>query len=375
MKRILLLLFLYFILFDVQKLYACEHKVFAPSTYYSMADGDLNSNIWSTTAHVGPNCGCDPDGNDDCSIDAGTTVYIKHNVTSNCATLTLGANVNINILNGGTFSLSGNGTLTGTGNVTLESGAVLAIGGDLNLNGGGGVSLNGGTVNVYGDLIANGSGELCGPAGIINVQGSVDAGAVCGTFGGVLPVTFTKFYIKQRDNIEELFWQTASEQNNRVFEIERSIDGIGFEKIGEHKSKAGPTGNSSILLDYLYEDSKPISGYSYYRLKQIDLDNKFKYSKVISVVFEESKNISFVVYPNPSKEEFFVDFKGIENNHEISVNIIDMNGKSIYKTVVYPESLTEGSFKIIPDVALASGKYLVRMQIEGVTHTVKMVVE
>lgn len=375
MNKLLLVTFFYFLSLNGFRLTACEHKVFAPSSYYSMADGDLNSNIWSTTAHVGPNCGCDPDGNNDCTIDAGTTVYIKHNVTSNCVTLTLGSNVNIHILNGGSFTLSGNGTLTGTGNVTLESGAVLAIGGDLNLNGGGGVDLNGGTVNVYGDLVANGSGELCGASGNINVIGSVDAGAVCGTFGGVLPVAFIKFIATRKENSELLEWQTASEQNNNLFEVQRGIDGVNFEKIGEHSSKADHQGNSNSILDYVYEDTKPINGFSYYRLKQIDYNNQYKYSSIVSVNFETSNEVSFVVYPNPNKEEFSIDFNGLENNHEIALSLIDMNGKILYNTKIYPESISNNSFKIVPDVALPNGKYVVKLNIEGVSHTLKMVVE
>lgn len=375
MKIFLRLTFFLIAFFWISSSFACKHLVFAPSTYYSMADGDLNSNIWSTTAHTGPNCGCDPDGNNDCTIDAGTTVYIKHNVTSNCVTLTLGSNVNINILNGGSFTLSGNGTLTGTGNVSLESGAVLAVGGNLNLNGGGGVDLNGGTVNVYGNLIANGSGDLCGPSGNINVGGSVDPDAVCAGFGGVLPVTFTKFTVVQKDQSELLEWQTASEQNNNLFEIQRSIDGTNFEKIGEHQSKADNQGNSNALLDYVYLDSKPVNGFSYYRLKQIDYNNQYKYSQIVSVNFETANNVSFVIYPNPNKGEFSVDFKGIENNHEISVTLVDLTGRILYVTDVYPKSIINGSFKISPDIYLPSGKYIVRLNIEGISHSVKMLVE
>ncbi|MFY8185591.1 MAG: hypothetical protein ACOVLD_05935 [Bacteroidia bacterium] len=52
-----------------------------------------------------------------------------------------------------------------------------------------------------------------------------------------------------------------------------------------------------------------------------------------------------------------------------------MTGKSVLKTIVYPENISNNSFKILPDVVLPDGKYAVRMQIEGVTHTVKMIVE
>ena len=369
MNRFLHIIFFSISVFFVDYVLACEHKVFAPTTYYSRQDGDWATNgTWSTVSHAGASCTCNPG----CSPAANSTIRIAHVVTSSCATLELASNVTLIVESGGSFTLNGGGSLTGTGTLTIDPGGLMTVNGNVTLSGAGSTSING-TLNVYGTITdLNGGNSVCG-TGTINVTTPPGAGTVCGTV--VLPVTFTKFYIEQKDKSEELYWQTASEQNNRVFEIERSVGGIEFEKIGEHRSKADNQGNSNSLLDYVYEDSNPISGFSYYRLKQIDYNNNFKYSNIVSVDFEISKQISFIVIPNPNKGEFSVDFKGIENNHEIIVTLVDMNGKIIYETIVYPENISNSSFKIIPDVALPSGKYLVRMKIEGVSHTVKMIVE
>jgi len=369
MKRLLPFVLFFISFMAVESSIACEHKVVAPVTYYSRQDGDWNTaGTWSTTSHAGASCGCTPG----CSPAANSTIRIAHIVTASCAPLNLGSNVDLIITGTGSFTLTGGGSLTGGGTFSIASGGTMTVTGNVSLSGASTGTVNG-TLNVFGNFTdTNGGNSTCG-TGNINITGTITGATICGTV--VLPVTFTKFYAKQKDKTEELFWQTASEQNNRVFEIERSISGIEFEKIGEHKSKADNQGNSNSLLDYVYEDSNPINGFSYYRLKQVDYNNNFKYSNVVSVNFEVSNNISFVVYPNPNKGEFSVDFKGIENNHEISVNLIDMNGKSVYKTIIYPQNLTGSSFKITPDVELPSGKYLVRMQIEGVTHTVKMLVE
>jgi len=169
-------------------------------------------------------------------------------------------------------------------------------------------------------------------------------------------------------------WSTLSEINNDRFELERSSDALVFEKIGEVKSKS-TNGNSTSELLYDFVDAKPTGTFIYYRLHQIDFDGKDKYSPTISVFMELKRNINFVVIPNPNKGEFIVDFSGIENNHEISVNLVDMSGKIIYETIIYPESVSNDGFKIVPNVALPSGKYLVRIKIEGIAHTVKMIVE
>jgi len=369
MKKLLPIVLFLISFFAVESSIACVHKVFAPTTYYSRQNGDWNTvGTWSTVSHAGASCGCTPG----CTPGANSTIRIAHVVTSNCATLSLGSNVDLIITAAGNFTLNGGGSLTGTGGLTINPGGLMTVNGNVNLTGAGSIGVNG-TLNVFGNFTdANGGNSTCG-TGNINIAGTISGGSICGTV--VLPVTFTKFYVHQKDKTEELYWQTASEQNNRAFEIERSKDGVEFEKIGEHPSKADNQGNSNSLLDYIYEDAKPLSGFSYYRLKQVDYNSNFKYSNIVSVNFETSTNISFIVYPNPNKGQFSVDFKGIENNHEISVNLIDMNGKSLYSTIIYPESINGNSFKINPDFALPNGKYLVRMQIEGVSHTVKMLVE
>lgn len=369
MKKLLHIISFFLSLLCFKDANACEHKVVAPVTYYSRQNGDWNTaGTWSTTSHAGASCGCTPG----CSPAANSTILIADVVTASCAPLSLGSNVDLIITGTGNFALAGGGSLTGEGTFSIAVGGTMSVTGNVTLNGASNGTVNG-TLNVFGNFTdSNGGNSTCG-TGNINITGAITGASICGTV--VLPVTFTKFYARQKDKTEELFWQTASEQNNRLFEIERSTDGIEFKKIGEHKSKADNQGNSNSLLDYVYEDDKPLNGFSYYRLKQIDYNSKFKYSNIVSVNFEDSNNISFIVYPNPNKGEFAVDFKGIENNHEISVVLVDMSGKMIYETIIYPENISNSSFKIIPDEALPSGKYIVRMKIEGVSHTVKMIIE
>lgn len=96
-----------------------------------------------------------------------------------------------------------------------------------------------------------------------------------------------------------LSWGTASEQNNKGFEIERSADGIRWENIG-FTASLSPAGNSDQPLAYQFTDTRPVAGTNFYRLKQIDLDDKYEYSKVNKVTLHDQDGLQF--YPNPVRD-------------------------------------------------------------------------
>ena len=81
---------------------------------------------------------------------------------------------------------------------------------------------------------------------------------------------------------------TASETNNDYFTIERSVDGITYEAIGEIKG----AGNSSKELSYEFTDEKPLTGLNYYRIKQTDYDGKYSYPEVRSVRFTDGASVT-----------------------------------------------------------------------------------
>jgi hypothetical protein len=97
--------------------------------------------------------------------------------------------------------------------------------------------------------------------------------------GAPLPVTWMSFSGHTVHGEVELNWATASEQNNSHFEVERSTDAVLFKMIGRVNAAANPL----IRNDYRYLDQQPITGRSFYRLKQVDLDGKFSYSSIIQI--------------------------------------------------------------------------------------------
>jgi poly(3-hydroxybutyrate) depolymerase len=111
---------------------------------------------------------------------------------------------------------------------------------------------------------------------------------------GALPVEFSYFKGQKGSAGNLLQWGTATEQNNDYFSIERSEDGGRFVSIG----KVAGAGTGHAANDYTFTDTKLSSGTYYYRLKQVDKDGKFVYSKMI-LISDNSRTGAAQMYPNP----------------------------------------------------------------------------
>jgi hypothetical protein len=113
-----------------------------------------------------------------------------------------------------------------------------------------------------------------------------------------LPVILTSFYAQKGEIGTDLIWSTSQEFNNDHFEIERSHDGINFEKI----TNVNGQGTKNSLTTYVYNDiDVNRTLVVYYRIKQVDYDGKFEYSNVIVLNGAEG-NSSIEIYPNPLDE-------------------------------------------------------------------------
>ena len=103
-------------------------------------------------------------------------------------------------------------------------------------------------------------------------------------------------------------WSTASEINNDFFTVEKSIDGHIFESI---RQVAG-AGFSTTVKNYSIYDRNPVSGISYYRLKQTDYDCNFEYSKVVAKLYKP-KEASLTYYTvNNNLEIIAIGLNGSE---------------------------------------------------------------
>lgn len=125
-------------------------------------------------------------------------------------------------------------------------------------------------------------------------------GEVKSTFFSVsLPVTWLSFRGTNLDKDNLLEWTTGSEQNSREFIVERSLDAVSFIGIGSKPA----AGNSSSPMDYNYTDhnvDRLGSEVMFYRLKQVDIDGRYKYSGVVRLNISNRTKQTSIVYPNPT---------------------------------------------------------------------------
>ena len=142
-----------------------------------------------------------------------------------------------------------------------------------------------------------------------------------------LPVellSFTATPISEENKVL-LHWSTASEKNNDYFVVERSKDGIEFRPIGRIKG----AGKSNAIIDYKFTDEAPLTGVSYYRVKQIDYDGTFKYTGIRAVQLNNNSN--FVVYPNPVKDHLTIQLGGSHPSMELMV--YNVQGQQVHQSV------------------------------------------
>lgn len=177
-----------------------------------------------------------------------------------------------------------------------------------------------------------------------------------------LPVTFTHIEAAKSGNTSLVTWGTAHEMNNVGFYIERSNDGKTFLPIDFQGSKA-TNGNSNGNLEYSFTDFRPFSGINYYRLKQMDIDGKIAYSKIVSVSFDNAPAVK--VYPNPATNMVIVDAASVKG-----IELYNMLGQIVNAPVTYGSSNHN-----INTSALARGSYTMRIVTELGTTTQKLVLQ
>lgn len=145
----------------------------------------------------------------------------------------------------------------------------------------------------------------------------------------VMPVTLVSFSgSKTADNQTSLNWITADEKDFDRFEIQRSEDARSFETIGV----VGSAPSGTALKSYAFTDSHPTDKALYYRLKMVDTDKSFQYSKIISIrsatPAAAEQTVVGAFYPNPSQGAAEIDLYVLEKGVWV-ITIIGEGGKIV----------------------------------------------
>jgi len=177
---------------------------------------------------------------------------------------------------------------------------------------------------------------------------------------GILPVELTSFSASAAKNGVNLKWETATEKNNKGFEIQRSSDKANYASIGFVEGK----GTASEKSTYTYLDKNAAQGSVYYRLKQVDYDGSYEYSKTVEVNNSiPDKYALGVNYPNPFNPVTNIQFAlPVEAN--VTITLFNAVGEQV--KVITNGSYAAGSHTLNLNASdLSSGAYIYTISAAG----------
>ncbi len=165
----------------------------------------------------------------------------------------------------------------------------------------------------------------------------------------ILPVDLISFSAKLRNEIVELLWQTATEEQNDYFEVERSTDGKTFGSLG----KVRGNGTTALRSSYRFVDTMPLSGTTYYRLKQVDKDGTSTYSSIVPIA-ASARNVIVQVYPTSTAQVLSVNAPASVNlKHALILNTLGQ------KVLTLQQLVANAMGQYLIDVsALQNGSYV-----------------
>lgn len=174
-------------------------------------------------------------------------------------------------------------------------------------------------------------------------------------FGGfVVPVELTSFAANTVNGSVVLNWSTATETNNKGFEIERSSDNVTFSTV----AFVNGYGTVTETKNYTYTDNVSAGTYSY-RLKQVDFDGTFEYSQTVEVDLTPSEFNLSQNFPNPFNPETKINYS-VPTRSYVTITLYNISGSEV-RTLAsgYMEA---GTHSVVLNASeLPSGVYFYKM--------------
>jgi hypothetical protein len=183
-----------------------------------------------------------------------------------------------------------------------------------------------------------------------------------GTTSIGLPVTFIGFTGRNDNNNIRLEWSTAQEFNSDRFEIQKNSQDNTSHFITTGIVKAA--GESTSQKNYVYVDDAPFAGTTYYRIRQVDKDGKYIYSKTISVVYEPKGMIK--KFLNPIQQSLFVLLTSYNARAHNEWRLYDLNGRIMHREQITSQTI----YGTIPPIA--AGIYILEIRMGDAIERIKI---
>jgi hypothetical protein len=186
----------------------------------------------------------------------------------------------------------------------------------------------------------------------------------CSFPAGILPVTWKKLEATvQNNNQVVLNWEVLTEYENKGFYIQHSTNGKDWEDVAFVTAK----NNYDAIDRYTYSHINNLNGQQYYRIKQVDLDNKSAYSEVVSVNLKNDTQ-PIAIWPNPATDQVHVASNTAGTSVFTRAQVFDLSGR------MFMEVSMQANKNMIYVGKLPSGTYLVKVFAEnGASYSQKIV--
>lgn len=178
------------------------------------------------------------------------------------------------------------------------------------------------------------------------------------------PLTWLGIQAEPKEKNILVTWQTGSELNTHYFDVERSADGVSFDKIGQ----VAAAGNSSTARSYQWLDTRAAQGWNYYRIRETDIDGTQSLSQTVAVLVEGEKTYC-TIYPNPIQNNSLqiAFFDDVLPNSRLYV----YNG--LGQLVLQQDLNAERRLYVLDTHAWASGAYIIQIQTNTHSYTKKVI--
>jgi hypothetical protein len=166
---------------------------------------------------------------------------------------------------------------------------------------------------------------------------------------GALPVTWLDVSGNNIGTDNYIHWSTAVETNNNYFAVEQSADGAGFTELG----RVAGTNHSSGVQDYQFIHHDAPAGKNYYRIRQVDLDGRFSYSKTI-VILTANVSTGYLYVTNPAYDRLTA---AIQSTLSFATTVLVLDGGGKVLLAQHVDLHTGGNRVDLPTANLARGVY------------------
>lgn len=190
--------------------------------------------------------------------------------------------------------------------------------------------------------------------------------------GVTLPLTWLDFTGIRHGDDALLNWSTSSEQNTKLFIVERSLNGTSFNTVGSKNA----AGNSSVISYYHFTDPGITHlgvNIIYYRIKELDMDGRINYSRIIAIRIDNQANDPLIsVFPNPFTQFITLQITpSAAQDMTNSVELYSLQGVLLYKKEISKQGSSITVLNDLPN--LPSGMYILKTTINQIPFTTKLI--